>query len=764
MKIKLLLFLLFLPFIGWSQFRSIIPQPVRAEWYRGAFSLDKSVVVYYPEQEKDWDLAAEYLIYTIEEAVGVRVKKLPTEKLTNREGEKAIVLQISPEVKPEGYFMRVKENGISIKASDATGVFYAIQTLKQLFPTSFFDATTVLPVWKAPTCLIEDYPRFSYRGLHLDVGRHFFPPAFIKRYIDLLAMHKMNRFHWHLTEDQGWRIEIKKYPKLQEVAACRDETLVGHYSNQPHQFDGKQYCAYYTQEEVKEIVEYAKSRFVTIVPEIEMPGHSRAALAAYPNLGCTGGPYKTATKWGVFDEVYCAGNEETFTFLDDVLTEVCALFPGDYVHIGGDECPKGSWEKCPKCQQRIREEGLHDEHELQSYFIKRAEAMLAKHGKKLIGWDEILEGGLAPSATVMSWRGTEGGIAAAKAGHDAIMTPGSHCYLDHYQSDPETEPTAIGGYTTLQKTYSYEPIPEELTEEEAKHILGAQGNVWTEYMQTSDYVEYMAYPRAIALAEVTWSPKNRRDWEDFSSRIILHFQRLDALSVNYARGLYDVHAAFENGLLNLKAASEALEIRYTLDGSAVNPKSPVYTEAIPLEESCTVRAACFQKGTRQGKDMVLEYSKHLASGLPYTLTNKPTHYTGGEEYALTNGITGSDKTWSKWVGITGKDLDPTIDFGKKQGVQSVELHFVNSKGSWIYPPRQIQVYTSDDGKNFTLAAEQKIDAEAMSGRSVETVNLALKNTETRYLRVLASSYGQIPSGMPGEGNGAWLFLDEIIVK
>ncbi|HNM28087.1 MAG TPA: family 20 glycosylhydrolase, partial [Saprospiraceae bacterium] len=339
----------------------------------------------------------------------------------------------------------------------------------------------------APCCTIADAPRFAYRGLHLDVGRHFFPVEYIKRYIDLMAFHKVNVFHWHLTDDQGWRIEIKKYPKLNTVAVCRDSTLIGHNADQPRRFDGKPYCGFYTQEEIKEVVAYARERFITIVPEIEMPGHALAALSAYPELGCTGGPYKAAGSWGVFEDVFCAGNDETFRFVEEVLAEVCALFPGPYVHVGGDECPKTRWKNCPKCQARMKAEGLKDEHELQSYFIRRAENILAAHGKKLIGWDEILEGGLAPSATVMSWRGTEGGIAAAREHHDVIMTPTSNCYLDYYQSkNVDNEPLAIGGYLPIEQVYAYEPVPDELTPEETRYILGVQANVWTEYIDTPD--------------------------------------------------------------------------------------------------------------------------------------------------------------------------------------------------------------------------------------------------------------------------------------
>lgn len=427
----------------------------------------------------------------------------------------------------EAYAVVVNGGGVVIAANTGAGIFYGAQTLMQLFPVDPANGNNL------PFVSISDNPRFSYRGLHLDVCRHMFPVSFVKKYIDLLAYHKFNRFHWHLTEDQGWRIEIKKYPKLQEIAAYRKETLVGNYGS--GKYDGQRYGGFYTQEEVKDIVKYAADRYVTIVPEIEMPGHAVAALTAYPNLGCTGGPYEVRTTWGVADDVFCAGKEETFAFLQDVLDEVVPLFPGKYVHVGGDECPKTRWEKCPHCQKRIKTEKLKDEHALQSYFVQRIEKYLNGKGKQIIGWDEILEGGLAPNATVMSWRGEEGGIAAAKQGHDVIMTPGNWCYFDHYQDTTKTEPLAIGGYTPVSQVYSYEPLPEQLSAEESKHVLGAQANLWTEYIGTPEYAEYMAYPRACALAEVVWSPKESKSYDDFVKRMATHVKRLEQLKVNYAK-------------------------------------------------------------------------------------------------------------------------------------------------------------------------------------------------------------------------------------
>lgn len=504
----------------------------------------------------------------------------------NHESENAIALLLSdvaPVDSDEGYRLVANPGLLSISAKTAAGLFYGLQTLGQLpfFPTAVptagaghgesehghgeaaeaghgeaeehqgehaeehvSDEHEAEPdgdvghadgteAWATPVVRIDDSPRFSYRGVHLDVGRHFYPVEFIKHYIDLMALYKMNTFHWHLTEDQGWRIEIRKYPRLTEVGAYRRETIL-EKNFDPYVGDGIRYGGFYTQDEVREVVAHAESRYITVIPEIEMPGHSLAALAAYPELGCTEGPFEVATVWGVHEDIYCP-REETFAFLEDVLLEVMELFPSRYIHIGGDEAPKARWKESAFAQEVIQREGLADEHELQSYFIRRIESFLRSHGRRLIGWDEILEGGLAPDATVMSWRGTEGGVEAARQGHDVVMTPTSHMYFDYYQADPAEEPLAIGGLITLEDVYEFEPVPDSLSWKEGQHILGAQANVWTEYMKTTQYVEYMLYPRLLALSEVVWSPKDQRDWDSFSRRLPAQFELLDRYGVNYRR-------------------------------------------------------------------------------------------------------------------------------------------------------------------------------------------------------------------------------------
>lgn len=489
----------------------------------------------------------------------------------------------------EGYRMQVDRDKVLITSNDVDGIFYGVQTVFQLFEIqNLEDSSTDLVI---PAIRIWDEPRFSYRGMHLDVARHFFDVDFVKRYLDLMAYYKFNTFHWHLTEDQGWRIEIKKYPKLTELGAWRTEK------------DGSRYGGFYTQEEIKEVVAYAKKLHITIIPEIEMPGHSRAALAAYPELSCTGKKQEIPNNWGVFKDIYCAGNDKTFEFIEDVLDEIIDLFPGSYIHIGGDEAPKDRWEECDKCQARMQKEGLENEHELQSYFIKRIDAYLTSKGKKLMGWDEILEGGLAKNATVMSWRGMDGGIAAARQGNQVVMTPGTHCYFDHYQADRAFEPKAIGGYTSLKKVYEFEPVPEDLFTEQKSLILGAQGNVWTEYMHTTDYVEYMILPRMLALSEVLWGKEDSKNWSAFQERLQDHFSLFEKKGYRYSKGTYRLQ--FETSFdsvenqkkVEILSEQYKAKIYYALNGLEPDTTSSLYDGVIPIsEQDSIIRAGIFENG------------------------------------------------------------------------------------------------------------------------------------------------------------------------
>lgn len=514
---------------GGEPAHDIIPMPSSVEAGAGAFSLEASTAITLadPGDDEVRDLVERW-----------------ADPIRNRSG---LTLTISADASgpggaisvgvtggtPESYRLSVDASGVSVLGGDHAGLFYGLQTLAQLLPAGVADgaAAAAGPI-EVPSLDIDDAPRFGYRGMHLDVARHFHGPDFVKRYIDMLARYKLNRFHWHLTEDQGWRIQIDRYPRLTEVGAFRPETHVGHGRDE-FAGDGQPHGGFYTKDEVRDIVAYAAERYITIIPEIEMPGHSQAALAAYPELGCTEGPFEVAQTWGVFEDIYCP-KEETFEFLENVLAEVIELFPGELVHVGGDEAPKTRWEESDFVQALMEREGLDDEMAMQSWFIRRIERFLNANGKRLIGWDEILEGGIAPNATVMSWRGTVGGIEAAREGHDVVMTPYSHLYFDYYQSEEQdAEPFAIGGFLPLDTVYSYEPVPDELTPAEAAHILGAQANVWTEYMKTADHVEYMVFPRMLALSEVVWSARDRKDYGSFTNRLAWHFDRLEAMGVRF---------------------------------------------------------------------------------------------------------------------------------------------------------------------------------------------------------------------------------------
>jgi len=517
---KIIVFFIFFSHINtlFSQKNNIIPTPTEQTINNGYIEIKNS-----PEIITDYEFnSAATLLKDVLKNLGFSSEK----KTKNK-----VKFSLNKSLDDEEYVLRINSNEIAIESSTETGAIYGFQSLNQLMSLNLSKG-----VIKLQNQVIKDSPRFKYRGMHLDVGRHMYPVDFIKKYIDCLAMLKFNNFHWHLTEDQGWRIEIEKYPQLNNIGSFRDSTLIGHYTDKPWKFDKTRYGGYYTKKEIKEVVRYAEGRGINVIPEIEMPGHSQAAVSSYPEFGCTGEQVGVAPLWGVFKEIYCSKNE-TFDFLEEIIDEVVELFPGKYIHVGGDEAPKTNWKVCGNCQNVINREELKDEHELQSYFITRMEKYINSKGKQIIGWDEILEGGLAPNATVMSWRGVSGGVEAAKMSHEVIMTPNATCYLDHYQAkDTTNEPLAIGGYTPIEEIYNYEPIPDELDESLHKYIIGAQGNVWTEYMKTSDHVEYMVFPRIFALSEVVWA-RNRPSYNDFENKVIGMYPILDKMDINYSKHL-----------------------------------------------------------------------------------------------------------------------------------------------------------------------------------------------------------------------------------
>ena len=582
----------------------IIPQPEHLQMLDGSFRITADTPIWV-DGAPEFTRTAGFLAQRFETVTGKPLKFAEEFPL-----EGGIYFMQADGYPSEGYQLRVESGRILIESSDGAGAFYALQTLLQLLPPECLSDAPVKGVdWTVPAVDIEDAPRFSYRGMHLDCCLHFFDVDFLKKYIDVMAFHKVNRFHWHLTEDQGWRLEIKKYPLLTEKGQWRKETVIGSLSSGV--YDGTPYGGYYTQEQVRELVQYAAERYVTIIPEIELPGHALAAISCYPELSCgLEDHYETATKWGVFKQVYCP-KEETFAFLEDVFDEVIDLFPSELIHIGGDECPKASWKACPHCQALIRRLGLKDEFELQSWFIQRMEKYINSKGRQIIGWDEILQGGLAPNARVMSWLGEEGGIKAAQQHHEVVMAPYPKYYLDYWQADPDSEPLAMGGPTLLRTMYEYNPVPDVLDAEQQKYIIGVEGCVWTEYMPTPARVEYMAWPRMCAIAESGWS-RVPKDWDGFTRRLETHLGRLDRLDVGYCRAFYDPFIELRKDTEYSKVAILSVdapdaEIHYTLDGSTPTASSPVYSGPFVVNRQQRVTAAAFRDGKQIGNTKYKEF-------------------------------------------------------------------------------------------------------------------------------------------------------------
>ena len=573
---------------------SIIPQPRYVQMDEGTFRIDKDTKIFLDEPVEEYMRIVGFLNERLLAAAGFSLEI--TDEMT---ADGNVIFFMNAGLPSEAYGIHVEPNRIVIDYGDGAGAFYALQTIFQLLPEEIFADSRQRGVkWEIPCLAMEDAPRFKYRGMHLDVCLHYFDVDFLKKYIDIMALHKVNRFHWHLTEDQGWRLEIKKYPLLTEKGQWRKETVVGSLNSGV--YDGTPYGGYYSQEQVRDLVQYAAERYVTIIPEIELPGHALAAIACYPELSCgLEDHYETATKWGVFKQVYCP-KETTFEFLEDVFDEVFELFPSEVVHIGGDECPKASWKACPHCQALIRKLGLKDEYELQSWFVTRMEKYINSKGREIIGWDEILQGGLAPNAKVMSWLGEEGGIQAARQHHEVVMAPHQKYYLDYWQADPDSEPLAMGGPTTLKTMYEYEPVPEVLTPEEARYIIGVEGCVWTEYMDSPERVEYMAWPRMCAIAETGWT-QTGKDWDGFTRRLETHLGRLDRLDVGYCKAFFNPLIVFHNDTKYSKVVTMTVdapdaEIRYTLDGSVPDTSSPVYDKPFVINRQQTVTAAAFRNG------------------------------------------------------------------------------------------------------------------------------------------------------------------------
>ena len=675
----------------------------------------------------------------------------------------------------EGYELNVDGEGIEVRASQFPGFLYALQSLEQLLPAAVY-GTEPAPdaAWEVPCVKIADAPRFAYRGMHLDVARHFFSVDEVKRYIDVMAIHKLNTLHWHLTDDQGWRIEIKRYPELTAVGSIRKATVV---RKEWGTYDGTPYGGFYTRDEIRDVVKYAADRGVTVIPEIDLPGHMLAALTAYPELGCTGGPYEVWGRWGVADDVLCPGREKTFEFLEGVLTEVMELFPSEYIHIGGDECPKVRWEKCPRCQAKIRQLGLKDdgehtaEHYLQSYVTDRIGKFLAQHGRRIIGWDEILEGRAPSDAVVMSWRGSEGGIAAAKLGHDVIMTPNSHFYFDYYQSlDTDAEPFGIGGYIPMEQVYSYDPAFPELTPEQQKHILGVQANLWTEYVLSDEHLEYMLLPRLAALSEVQWCLPETKDWNRFIGSFRMD-EIYSQMGYEFAKHIFGVTASYavdpeKGGVVMTLTTQGGAPIRYTLDGSDPTASSPLYKAPVTIGESCTFKAAALREGM-QTPVYARKFDFNKATGRRIALNAAPTlKYTYGGASLLVDGYRGGPVySNGAWIGFLNEPLDVTIDMQGAKPYSAVTVESLVEKGEWVFPPSSVGVYLSDDGREFTEAALMSVPQEtAGSPDGVKPFKVLFPETSARYLRVVARTVDPIPAWHGAAGQKAHMFVDEIIVE
>jgi len=758
---------------------SIIPRPERIEPLPGAFLLSPGTKILVPAGDDETKHVAEYLAGCLHDGTNLDFEIAEVSSSATNTPPNAFIFNKlnASDLVSEGYRLTAGPGLILLEASAPQGLFYAVQTILQLLPPEIFSVKNIPGVhWTIPAVKITDTPRYSWRGMLLDVSRHFFSKEFIKKFIDYLVLHKMNTFHWHLTDDQGWRIEIKKYPRLTEVGAWRADREDKPWTEREPQKEGEKAAngGFYTQEEIREILAYAKSRFVTIVPEIEMPGHCLAALASYPQVSCTGGPFTVppGSVWPITN-VYCPGSDETFDFLENVLAEVIALFPSPYIHIGGDEVDKANWKKCPKCQARMKAEGLKTEEELQSYFIRRIEKFLNGRGKKLIGWDEILEGGLAPNAAVMSWRGTEGGIAAAREGHDVVMTPTSHCYFDYYQGPPASEPPAIGGYLPLSKVYSFEPTPSELKAGEAAHILGAQANLWTEYIATPEHAEYMIFPRIAAIAEAGWSPQASKNWMHFAARMTAQFERYRLAGIHYAKSAYGVRVSPEletltkEVVLRLETETFRPDIHFTLDGSDPTPASRFYDRPIHLTKSAILRAGTFLAGELQGNITEKKFFAHKALGKPTKLVFPyKDRYKGGGEIGLTNGLRGSKSHGDgEWQGFEGDDLVAEIDLGRAQKISRLTAGFLQNINSWIFLPASVEFDGSDDGQDYRKLAMLENNVSPKSAAIIlKDFSAKIPGVQVRFIRVRAKNIGTCPAGHPGAGRKAWLFADEIIVE
>ncbi|GGA82473.1 beta-hexosaminidase [Flavobacterium palustre] len=742
---------------------AIIPKPAHTVVKEGKFQFSSNTkFIVKGDAQKD---IATALITKFGMAAGWKPQ------ITNKKPKNNYIeFKVDKNLNREAYKLDVSSKSIVIIAKESAGFIYALETVRQLLPTAIESKKTIANVnWSIPNVTITDEPRFQWRGLMLDLSRHFFDKSYIKATIDRLAMLKMNVLHLHLVDDQGWRMEIKKYPKLTEIGAWRvdQENVIWNARLTVNPDEKGTYGGFLTQEELKEIVKYAATKNIQIIPEIEMPAHVSSAIAAYPELACfnqrIGVP--SGGVWPITD-IYCAGKENTFAFLQDVIDEVVAIFPSKYIHIGGDEATKTNWETCPHCKKRMQEEGLKNVHELQSYFVKRMEKYINSKGKRVIGWDEILEGGLAPDATVMSWRGTEGGIEASKQGHDVIMTPESHCYFNIYQGPQNEEPLAFGGFIPLTKVYHFDPVVDQMTPEQAKHILGAQANLWAEYIESTQESEYMIFPRLGAMAEVLWSPKAARNWNDFTTRLPSLLVRFDYLGINYSKSAYLVSAASKANLgkkqikVALKNEFPNADIRYVLDNKNLDNQAIKYTDSIAVTGTTILKASLFKEDKPVGKVFTDSIQFHKAVG-NQLIFKTPYHqnYKADGPLGLVNIIRGSknfhDGQWQAWL---VDDMEVVIDLDKSQSIHQVTLGALENQGSGIYFPTEIKAFISTDGKTYKEVGKIIRPFAINSNSELKDFKISFENTNARFVKVIATNLKKSP-----KGESSFMFFDEILI-
>lgn len=749
------------------------------------FVLDaKTKIIYSQSDGEEMRKNAEFLVDYIKDATRMN---LVVEKFNGEITKKTIRLTLDKRLKAEAYRINVSSELINVSGGSPSGVFYGIQTLRKSMPISQLNGSIVSISTSHsnvvrnmsskvifPAVEIKDEPRFPYRGMHLDVCRHFFDIDFVKRYIDLLALHGINTLHWHISDDQGWRIEIKKYPLLTEIGSVRNRTVVGKYNSGV--YDETPYGGYYTQEEIKEVVEYARDRHISIIPEIDLPGHTLAVLAAYPDLGCTGGPYEVCPDWGIFPDVLCLGNEKSYRFLYDVLDEIVELFPSKYIHIGGDEVPRDRWKNCGKCQAKIKEIGLESdsvftaEDRLQTYCMARVAEYLSSKGRITIGWDEVLDGDAIENVIVMSWRGRETCLNAIKQGKDVVLVPTSHFYFDYYQTDDiENEPLSIGGYIPIEKVYSYEPVPQEISPQDACHILGVQANIWTEYIQTEEHLEYMVLPRMAALAEVQWLHPQQKKFDDFARRIGKLTNMYDFLGYNYSSRVFDIKAEFTPSSNGIKIALSTIDnapIVYKLSDSS-EEFDEIYSEPFVVGKTVSLTAQTQRLNNLQSQfKQDLKFSKSTLKDIDLDTTYLDAKYSFGGAVTLVDGLQG-DKNFStgRWLGFVGGEVALTIDLGKKQKISSVATTSFVDYASWIMALENIDVYVSSDNKKYEkVESEQMFLSDRTMTFGLMPVSLKFKSIKTRFVKLLLRPASALPRGHSGAGNKPYMFIDEIVIN